>query len=337
VKPTEVRRHIKAAETAPIYLLEGDDLHSRNELAQEFAGVVDEGLQAFNVESFYANEATTAAARDDLIGQLLTAARTLPMMAPRRVLIVHQAERLLSPKKGKDDEPEAPAPAAATKKKQRTLTPVEQLEEYFAAPEPMATVVFVAGDLDLNRRLVKLARKHAVNVECGTLETPAEASKWIQKRLETENLAIEPQAISLLLNSIGLRNDRIPLGPLRAELEKLALYATGEKSITVRHVQDLVMPQSEPGEDFALGRAIWNGNASAALREVAAELDLGKPAFMVLGLIRAAVGRLRSDERVRSGLDAVFETDLAIKSSMGEPRFLLERLVIELCTRGARL
>ena len=115
VKPAEVRNKSKSGDTAPLYLLEGDDLQSRHDLAQEFASVVDEGLQAFNVQSFYANEATTAAARDQLIGDFLSAARTLPMMAPRRVLVVYEAERLLSPRKAKDDEPE---PATATRQQE---------------------------------------------------------------------------------------------------------------------------------------------------------------------------------------------------------------------------
>ena len=58
----------KPARPVPLYLLEGDDLQSRHDLAMEFAGLVDEGLHAFNVQSFYANEATTASARDVLIG-----------------------------------------------------------------------------------------------------------------------------------------------------------------------------------------------------------------------------------------------------------------------------
>ena len=56
----EIRKIIKSGKTGPLYLLEGDDLQSRHDLANEFAGVVDEGLQAFNVQSFYANEATNA-------------------------------------------------------------------------------------------------------------------------------------------------------------------------------------------------------------------------------------------------------------------------------------
>jgi hypothetical protein len=94
-----------------------------------------------------------------------------------------------------------------------------------------------------------------------------------------------------------------------------------------------VLPESEPGEDFALGRAIWNNNAREALREIAAQFDAGMQPVMILGQIRAAAGRLKPDDRARQGLGAVFDADLAIKSSAGEPRFLLERLVIELCGR----
>ncbi len=324
--PSEVRKQIKSGQTASLYLLEGDDLHSRHDLALDFSALVDEGLHAFNVQSFYANEAASASARDQLILQLVAAARTLPMMAPRRVLTVHEAERLLSPRKAKDDEVEAPPPLSSAAKRKRSLSPVEELEQYLSSPEPLTTLVFVAGALDGNRRLVKLVRKHAIAVDCGSLDGPADAARWIRGRLEKDQLTIEPQAVTLLLEATGLS-----LGRIRAEIEKLVLFAAGEAAITARHVRDMVMPRSEPGEDFALGRAIWNSDAREALREIGAQLDNGRQAPMVLGQIRAAAIRLKPDHRVKQSLDAVFQTDLAIKSSAGEPRFLLERLVIELC------
>jgi DNA polymerase III delta subunit len=202
------------------------------------------------------------------------------------------------------------------------------LEAYFAAPEQLTTIVFVAGALDANRRLVKLLRKHAISVDCGTLENTADAAKWIRARVEREGLSIEPQAITLLLAATGLSISRI-----RREVEKLVLYAAGDAAIAARHVKELVLPQSEPGEDFALGRAIWNNNARDALREIDAQFDNGAQPVMVLGQIRAAAGRLKPDDRARRGLNAVFDADLAIKSSAGEPRYVLERLVIELCAR----
>jgi len=327
VTPAEVRTQIKSGDTAPLYLLEGDDLQSRHDLALEFSSLVDEGLHAFNVQSFYANEAGNAGARDQLIGELLSAARTMPMMAPRRILTVHQAERLLSPRKSKDDDVEPPLVEKGGKRKRR-LTPLEELEAYIESPEPLTTLVFVADALDSNRRLVRLLRKHAISVDCGTLATTADAAKWIKAQLEKDRLAVEPQAITLLLQATGLS-----LGRIRAEVDKLALFAAGEPAVTARHVKEMVLPQSEPGEDFALGRAIWNNNAREALRDIGAQFDAGTQAVMILGQIRAAAGRLKPDDRAKNGLDAVFRTDLAIKSSAGEPRFLLERLVIELCGR----
>lgn len=325
--PAEVRKQIKTGKTGPLYVLTGDDLQSRHDLALEFANLVDEGLQAFNVQSFYANEATNAAGRDQLIGALLSTTRTLPMMAPRRVVIVHEAERLLAPKRARDDE-EALPELELPKKGKRGITPAEELEAYVEKPEPMTTLVFVSGPLDANRRVVKLLRKHADFVDCGSLESPRDAAQWIQKRLEKDELAIDQRALTLLLDTTGLG-----LGRIRAEVEKLVLYAAGEATITAAHVRDLVMPQNEPGEVFALMDAIRDANPATALREVSALIDAGVQPPMILGQLRAAAIRLRPDARVRSGLEAVFRADIAIKSSAGTPQHLLECLVVELCAR----
>jgi DNA polymerase-3 subunit delta len=310
-----------------LYLLEGDDLQSRHDLAIEFAGVVEEGLQAFNVQSFYANEATNASGRDQLIGSLLSNARTLPMMAPRRVIVVHEADRLLAPRRGKDDEDGEPA---APKKGKRVATsPAEELEAYIEKPEPMTTLVFVSGPLDANRRVVKLLRQHADVVDCGTLRDAREAAVWITKRVEKDELTIEPKAISLLLATTGLT-----LGRIRPEIEKLILYAAGESAISAVHVKELVIPQEESEGTFALMEAVQNSNAARALREVSALIDSGIQPPVILGQLRAATIRLRGDARVKSGLEAVFRTDVAIKSSAGTPQYLLERLVVELCARS---
>jgi DNA polymerase III delta subunit len=324
----EIRKQIKSGKTGPLYLLEGDDLQSRHDLAVEFANVVDEGLHAFNVQSFYANEATNLAGRDQLIGALLSTARTLPMMSPRRVIIVHEADRLLAPKRAKEEDPAAEPEAPKKGKRAPAATPAEELEAYIEQPEPMTTLVFVSGPLDANRRVVKLLRKHADVVDCGSLENPREAATWVTRRLEMDEMQIEPKALSLLLNTTGLS-----LGRIRAEVDKLVLYAAGESTINAAHVRDLVIPQNEPSEVFALMNAISESNASTALREVSALIDSGIQPPMILGQLRAATIRLRPDARVKSGLEAVFRTDLAIKSSAGTPQYLLECLVVELCAR----
>jgi DNA polymerase-3 subunit delta len=327
MKPADVRKQIKSGATGPLYVLGGDDLQSRHDLALEFATLVDEGLHAFNVQSFYANEATSAGTRDQMMGEIIAAARTLPMMAPRRVLIVHEAEKLLSPRKARDDEDTA-SPAPAGGKKKRSLTPAEELEAYFESPEPLTTLVFVAAALDGNRRLVKLLRKHAVAVDCGTLDNPADAATWVKATLQNDGLDIEPKAITALLDATGLS-----LGRIRAELEKLVLYVAGEKFVTVQHVRDTTTPVDEPGDGPVVGYAIRDRDVKTALREVTTLLDTGAPHLPILGQIRWGAGLLRPDERAKRALELVLDTDLALKSSAGEPRYLIEKLVIELCAR----
>jgi DNA polymerase-3 subunit delta len=332
LKPADVRARIAAGDTAPLYLLEGDDQQSRHDLAIEFGRLVDEGLQAFNVESFYANEATTAGARDQLMGAILATARTLPMMVPRRVVIVHEADRLLSPKRSKDDDEAAqPALPETGGRKRRTpapVSPAEEFEAYLESPEPMTTLVFDAGTLDGSRRLVKVLRKRAVVVDCGTLESPQEAGAWVRRRLEKDELTIEPRALALLLEATGQS-----LGRIRAEVEKVVLYAAGESTVTERHIRDLVAPEHEPGEGPAVGMAIRAGNVRQALHELSVLLDAGVVPQPILGQIRWGAGGLRPPDRVKRALDLVLETDLRMKSSGGQPRYLLERLVIELCGR----
>lgn len=315
-------------EARPIYLLESDDAPSRHDLAHAFLDLVDEGLHAFNVATFHGRDATNAGDREAMISGILSAARTLPMMAPRRVILLHDADVLLTPRRGKDDE--APEPAsAAGKKRARTLSPMEAFEAYVAAPEPLTTLVLDAPSLDRGRRISKLLVQHAAVVDCGTLETLDDAARWIRARLERDEMTMEPAAVRALVDATGLSLSRV-----RGEVEKLVLYAGGAGTITAAHVKDVVAPTEEPGEDFALGKAIWNGQVAAALREIEALTSAGMPAPMVLGQVRAAVLRLRPDARARAALAAVLDADLAVKSSRGEPRFVLERLVVEVCGGG---
>jgi hypothetical protein len=54
---------------------------------------------------------------------------------------------------------------------------------------------------------------------------------------------------------------------------------------------------------------------------------------MVLGQLRWIAEKM-PPARIGAAIDAVFRTDVALKSSGGDPRILLERLVVELCHGG---
>lgn len=328
--PTQVRAGIARNEVAPLYLLESDDMVSRQELGRAFLALVEDGLEAFNVAVFHGRDATNALAREAMLGDIVSAARTLPMMAPRRLVLVHEAEALLAPRRGKDDEA---SEGTTAKPRGRGPTALESFEAYVASPEPTTTVVIDAAALDRNRRATKLLLQHAAVVDCGTLESLEDAARWVANRLEADEMTMEPAALRALVDATGLSLARV-----RAEVDKLVLYATGAAVITAAHVRDVVAPVDEPGKDFALGKAIWAGQTASAVREVQALIDAGMPAFMVLGQVRAAVGRLRPDERARAALRRVLEADIAVKSSRGEPRYVLEALVAAVCggPAGAR-
>ena len=301
-----VRKQIAALDTAPVYLLVGDDDVEKTAVAGEFAELVDEDLRAFNVERLYGGETKVDA--------LVNAAQTLPMMAPRRVVLVLEAEKLLVPKRE----------SKAAEEEQ------ERLEAFLQSPPRHATIVFVCGALDMRRRIAKLLVKEAQVVNCGALEDEADAERWIRARAARDQVALEPDAIRALVARAGVNLMR-----LRAGLERVALYAMGQPSVTAEDVKQAVPAGPEAQVDFGIANAIGRGNAREALKELGLTLDAGAAPFFVLGQLRFAAEKLRGS-RIQSGVDAVFRTDLALKTSAGDPRVLLERLVVELCTAPER-
>jgi DNA polymerase-3 subunit delta len=301
LSPSALRKQLASGETAPLYMLVGTDPVERAAVAAEFAEIVEEDLRPFNVERVYG--------ADTRVDDLADAARTLPMMAPRRIVIVAEAEKLLVPKRE----------SAAADAEQ------EKLEAFIENAPPHATVVFVCGPLDMRRRAVKLLVKQALVVDCGTIENEADAERWVKARAQREGVALEPAAIRALVDRAGLDLTR-----LRSGLERVALYAMGQPVITASDVKQVVSHGPEVGEDFGIANAIKRNDVRTALKELAIALDGGAMPFFVLGQLRSAAERLPAP-RLPHAIESVFRTDIALKSSGGDPRILLERLVVELC------
>jgi DNA polymerase III delta subunit len=127
----------------------------------------------------------------------------------------------------------------------------------------------------------------------------------------------------------------LDVGRLRGALERVSLYAMGQKTISASDVNESVAAGPEAQADFGIGKAIWRDDVREALRELALALDAGAAAVMLLGQLRAAAERLPPG-RVPAAMTAVLRTDLALKSSAGEASVLLERLVVELCAARGR-
>ena len=295
-----LRKQIAAGDTGPLYLLLGDDDGEKSATAAEFAEMVDEGLRAFSVDRLFGAEIKA----EDLID----AAATLPMMAPRRVVIVFDAERLLIPRReGKAADAEQ-----------------ERLEAFVKAPPSHATVVFVCGPLDQRRRLVKLLLKEAQVVDCGTITDATDAERWVRARAERDKIPLDASAVRTLVDRAG-----VDIVRLRTGLERVALYAMGQSKIGAEDVRQVV-PATAEATNFGIANAIERNDAAEALRELALALEGGAQPFFLMGQLRWVAEKMPRT-RVKAAIDAVFRTDEAIKSSGGDPKVLLERLVVELC------
>ncbi|HEY7444324.1 MAG TPA: DNA polymerase III subunit delta [Vicinamibacterales bacterium] len=297
-----VRKQIAAGKLDPIYLLLGGDETEKTALAGEFISTIEEELRPFNVDRFFGTEASPTS--------IVDAARTLPLMAPQRVVVVLQAEHAIVPRRE----------TQASEEGQDVLT------SYVKAPATHACLVLVAGELDERRSLSKLLLKSASVVRCDGLGNPVEAAKWLREKAESHGLTIDAKAVQLFINRAAGDPMR-----LRADAERLVLYAAGQKVITTADVEALTTDARQGSGEWAVTNAIERGAAAVALRELAAQFDAGVSPFLILGQVAWCVRTKLDRRRVPGAVEAVFQTDLALKSSGGDPRVLLERLVVELC------
>jgi DNA polymerase III subunit delta len=325
--PSAVRKQIAQRKLDPIYLIVGDDDAEMTRLAADISAVVEDELRAFNVERVYASEKGVTPV------SIVEAARVLPMMSDRRVVIVLRAERILKPKRrGGEGEllPGAEEPPANT----------DILDAYVKTPVPETTLVFVATDVDRTRRLYKTLLKQATIVECWGLKCARDGGDLRQAARQAEMLvrqavaqtgqAIDPGAVRLIAARAGT-----DIARLRGDIDRLLLYTTGNSRISLDDVHQVVSGETAQ-DDWAVTTAIQRGDSAEALKQIALSMDSGGVPYKILGQLGWFVREKLSGtdpRRVPAAVEALFRTDLDLKSSGGDPRVLLERLVVELCRR----
>lgn len=331
VDEADVRRALASGQLAPLYLLLGDDAAGKAPLVDAFEACVEEGLRPFNYQRFYADDAATR------VIDIVAAARTLPMMAPRRVVVVMRAEALFKLKgraaasedTGDDDVP--PDTAA--------------LEDYLAAPVAETCVVLVASDVNRTLRQTKALLKHAAVVEFWGLKADREArgpaavrdalergAVFVVETLREAGLGIDKAAIGALLEHAGT-----DIALLRNVVEQLAVYASARGRVTLEDVHALARGAAVVN-DWALTDAVAAGSAREALTQLRRQLDEGRSPFQVHGMlawwVREKLPALR-ERHLAAALESTLKADLDLKSS-ADSQVVLERFVVELCEGGRR-
>ena len=329
-----LRTQIQSGKLAPVYLLFGEDVRLMEQIVDAFEALVDPADRPFAVERIYAGEEGGAPI------DVAAAANVFPMLGNRRIVFVMRAERFLKPKRA------AAAAAGGVEDADDSeddsdggpmdMTP---LEAYVKNPAPTSVLIFVSAGIDRTRRLTKQLVEKATWIEFGGLaadnanerrDARREVAAQLQREFAAAGRTVDPKALEMLVERAG--GD---ISKLRGDVERLLLFTEGQKSISRSDVDEVVTAEADV-DDWGVVNAIGDGDLPRALRETTARFDRGDSVHALVGQLRWWVSQRLSTaapDRVKAATDALLRTDLALKSSGGDERTLVERLVIDLTGR----
>lgn len=212
----------------PVYVLMGDEPFYPDLVCQAIIdNCVDEFGKDFNETICYGSDVTPE--------QVVTAARRFPMMADRQLVVVKEAQLM----KG-----------------------IDEIAVYCNEPLDSTVLVLLLHNASLDKRkaLYKAAQKVGV-----VLDSPAlrdyEVPGWISRYYSERGLQIEPEAASLLAESVGT-----DLSAISVETDKLLKnLPEGAKSVSVADIERNV-GVSRQFSIFELTKELSMRNAPRALK-----------------------------------------------------------------------
>ncbi len=320
--PGELTRELDGGRVRPVYLLVGEEPLLRDDArAAIVRAALGEALPDFDLERLEGDACAP--------GALLDAVRTLPVLAPRRVVWL------------RDPEPRRGAGALA----EALATAVGELRE-----REDVVLLVSAGRVDRRARWVKACAEPAALVECELPRGERALTGWIGAEADRQGVGLARGAAEALAERVGPH-----LLLLRQEIAKAALHAGAGREVTR---DDVAATASDAAEEpiWDLTDAIGEGRVADALAVLGRLLEGGVPAPVLLGSLAShfrklarlgaggrvaghpfAVRKLESQSRRYSSprllacLRAIHRTDTALKGE-GElpPDLALERLVLGL-------
>jgi DNA polymerase-3 subunit delta len=332
--PRQAVAEAQAGRLLPVYLVVGEERLLRDQVVQAIrTAALAGGVPAFNEDKFTAGEVDAAA--------VVAAARTVPMMAPRRFVQLRGIDRWDA--------------------KETDSEPFDRIAEYASAPVDSSCMVLVGTRIDGRRKLASLARKQDFLVTCDPLDDRALAG-WIAERSGAKGHAIDRDAAELLAALAGPG-----LWSLDDAVERLSLYVgpgspIGEEAIAA------CVARVRTADTWALVDAVGARDLGSALRTLADAYDPRERGLPLLGALawsirqlakyQAAVAsgaapqdaarqagafqphrarelsakaRAVAPREVERWLLVLSETDLALKSSRRPPEAVLEEMLTRLC------
>jgi DNA polymerase-3 subunit delta len=301
VTPDQAIAEATRNELRPIYLIAGDEglLISQVVSALRAASLVG-AVPGLNEDQVNAAERG--------VDDALSAARTLPMLAKRRLVVVQRLERW---------EPKNETEVPVTSSKAPRKDPFERLLEYAKDPSPTTTLLLVGSGLDKRRKLYTTARNEGWLVTCDPLGR-AELPAFISKKAEQLGAKLAPGMADLICELSGPE-----LGAVVDAVTRLGLYAAGQ-TITEEMVDECVVRLRTA--------SVWELVNAVARRDVGAALavldDVFEPSegVRLVGLLAWSTRQLlRFDAAVRKGASPAEAAQQA-----GAPPFKARELAAQL-------
>lgn len=331
-----MEQELERGELRPVYLIVGEESYTANELLRAVReATLRKGVPGLNDDQFQAHEI-------DVDG-VLSAAKTIPMMAQRRFVSVRGIERWEA----------------------RDARALERLCDYFENPAESTSLVLVASKLDKRRRFFGVARARGFVVEALPL-AGNQLSLWVARRVEERGAAIEPGARSLVVELVGPS-----LAAIADAVERLCLFVGSRGKIDeeavlgclvrlrTASVWELVgaVGRRDAGKALTalsdvfdpqdrglrlVGVLAWSARQllkfQAAMASGAAPAEAaraaGAPPFKARELAQQV--RATSREQLEQWLEVLADLDLALKGGdRRPPRAVLEAAVLKLCASPA--
>lgn len=212
----------------PVYLLMGDEPYYPEKICSEIiANCLQDFEKDFNETICYGSDVTAE--------QVITSARRFPMMAERQLVVLKEAQLMKS---------------------------LEELSVYCAEPLESTVLVILLhkASVDKRRSLYKTVQNIGEVVDSPSLRD-YEIPQWIISHYSSRGLSIDPQAASLLAESVGT-----DLSTIAVETDKLLKnLPEGSARVTAEDIEKNV-GISRQFSIFELTRELSFKNASKALK-----------------------------------------------------------------------
>ena len=276
--PDQAIEEARKGALRPLYLLAGEEGYLEKAVLVELRqAAAREGVPGLNEDLFTAGEVGA--------DRVLAAARTVPMLAKRRLVVVRGLERW---------EPRAGSEKADGKDAGKEA--LDRLAEYAKDPVPSTTLVLIGGTLDKRRRLFVSARTDGWLVSCDPLSR-AEQPRFVERRVRELGCRVAPDTADAIAELAGP-----DLAPIADAIERLCLYVGAGGEVTEAAVAECVV-RLRPSTVWELVGAVGRRDTAAALAALDLVYDPSDRGLRLVGVLAWSTRQLiKFQAAARSGL-----------------------------------